>query len=113
MIAALNRIPCCIPFCRRTASQERNPESSQIICGKCWRRISMATRARYRQLARRQRRLLARFEREVVAHEQGRSYMTPERQDQWEMIRQRLFDLMDRNWAQCRREAVERHGGIA
>lgn len=113
MTAVPNRIPCCVPFCRRTAPGHQHPECDQIICGKCWRHISMVTRARYRQLGRRQRRLLTRFEREIVQHERSGRPMPNERQKQWAMIRERLFDLMDRNWAQCRREAIERTGGIA
>lgn len=110
-----DRIPCCVSFCRRTGSAEKLEleAGAQIICGKCWRHISPPTRSRYRQLARRQRRLLAKFEREIAQHERSGRPMADRRQRQWAMVRERLFDLMARNWARCRREATERKGGIA
>ena len=29
-----DRIPCCVPFCRRTAARAKMPDASEIICGK-------------------------------------------------------------------------------
>lgn len=31
------RLHCIAPGCRRTAPADRYPESTEIICGKCWR----------------------------------------------------------------------------
>jgi hypothetical protein len=31
------RIPCEVPFCRRTAPAARYEPETRIICGKCWR----------------------------------------------------------------------------
>ena len=41
------RIPCCIPFCRRTASIERHPDAVEVICGKHWRFASRRGRGLY------------------------------------------------------------------
>jgi len=29
-----DRIPCVVPFCRRTAAREKFPDATEIICGK-------------------------------------------------------------------------------
>ena len=47
------RISCCNPKCKRTASVERHPGSSEIICSKCWKLLPKALTARYRALRRR------------------------------------------------------------
>lgn len=52
-----DRLPCVVPFCRRTAARERYPGASEWICGKHWPQ----TRARLRRLYRR---AVARFKRE-------------------------------------------------
>jgi hypothetical protein len=52
-----DRINCCIPYCRRTARADKHPTSEEIICGKCWRLISPATKARRRELAKRAKRV--------------------------------------------------------
>ena len=28
------RIPCVVPFCRRTAARDKHPDASEIICWK-------------------------------------------------------------------------------
>ena len=42
-----DRIPCCIPFCRRTAPRERHPNATEIICGKHWRTAAKQKRRVY------------------------------------------------------------------
>lgn len=46
------RIPCCVPFCRRTAAQDRLPSATEIICGKHWRASSERKRRVYRRACR-------------------------------------------------------------
>jgi hypothetical protein len=46
-----DRIPCVVPFCRRTAARAKMPDASEIICGKCGRRAPRE-RAFYRALQR-------------------------------------------------------------
>lgn len=31
------RIPCVVPFCRRTASRDKHPDATEIICWKHYR----------------------------------------------------------------------------
>lgn len=40
-----DRIPCCVPFCRRSA--KRDAGVSEIICGKHWRLADQDLRRRY------------------------------------------------------------------
>lgn len=50
------RLACCIPFCGRTFRRDKSgapwTEGSQVMCGKHWRMISKARRARYTKLHR-------------------------------------------------------------
>lgn len=63
-----DRIPCIRPGCRRTAPQEKYPEpGAEIVCGKCWKQLPPAVKARYRALRRRERRLLRLIGRRVAA----------------------------------------------
>lgn len=49
-MAVPDRIPCINPNCRRTASREKYPGATNIICGKCWRAIPDQMRKRWKQL---------------------------------------------------------------
>lgn len=84
------RISCCVPFCRRTASREKFPDCSEIICSKHWRTISTPAKAEYRRLRRIERRSSLRGEAEAE-----------------------LWRQLDANWARCRAEAIETAMGIA
>ncbi|ESW92684.1 hypothetical protein NKL07_22155 [Mesorhizobium sp. C280B] len=44
-----DRIPCVNPRCRRTAAQEKFPDSHEIICGRCFRALPAAFRAEHRR----------------------------------------------------------------
>lgn len=41
-----DRIPCCVPFCRRTVARLRFPDAQEIICGKHYRLASGTLRRR-------------------------------------------------------------------
>jgi hypothetical protein len=56
-MTAPDRVPCCNPACKRTAPREDDPET-EIICGKCWRALPQVLRDRYKQLSRREKKLL-------------------------------------------------------
>jgi len=56
-MTSADRIPCLNPRCRRTAPSARHPDCTEIVCGKCWRLLPKAMRARYAALNRRNRRL--------------------------------------------------------
>lgn len=45
------RIPCCVPFCRRTAKDE-GAEGQEVICGKHWRLADKVLTQQYRKLFR-------------------------------------------------------------
>lgn len=44
-----DRIPCINPRCRRTAAQDKFPDSKEIICGKCFRALPLAFRQEHRR----------------------------------------------------------------
>ena len=80
-----DRIPCCVPFCKRTASKERFPHADEIICGKHWRAVGRRTKWLYRAV----RRKLKRWPNDEHYH-----------------------DISSRNWQVCRREAIEAAAGL-
>lgn len=80
-----DRIPCEVPFCRRTAPAAKFEEGSRIICGKHSRLADTKTRGLYK-LARR--RLKAN-----AADESARRVMCS-------------------TWERMRRQAIERAGGV-
>ena len=96
------RIPCCVPFCRRT----RKPDQyDQWICGVHWRLVPMAIKAEYRRDRRRARRILNR---------------RPEYREYWklkpgspERLRAvAMWGRLSQVWAKCKRVAIERALGI-
>ncbi|MDQ0135724.1 hypothetical protein J2T08_003645 [Neorhizobium galegae] len=80
------RIPCLNPNCRRTAAQEKYPNSSNIICGKCWKAMPAEFRRRWKTLKSRDRRL-GRIHNKTA-------YRRQEREEQWGRIATRF----DRAW---------------
>jgi len=52
MPAASDRIPCCVPFCRRTAARRDFPFAGEILCGKHYRLASKVLRRRRSRLKR-------------------------------------------------------------
>lgn len=49
-----DRIPCIVPFCRRTAPRSKFPDpATRIICGKHWRAVSKRYRRVYTRAMRR------------------------------------------------------------
>ena len=53
-----DRIPCCVPFCRRTASRAKIGDHTEIICGKHYRLASATLRRRLTKIRRRYRYIL-------------------------------------------------------
>ena len=83
-----DRIPCLVPFCRRSAPLERFSLSEEIMCGAHWRLVDRSLRRRDARL----RRLLRRARNEAVED--------------------RVYDLLSRVWSRARRQAIERAAGI-
>ncbi len=80
-----DRIPCLVPFCRRTAARERFPEAEEIICGKHWRMSAWRTRKLYYGVRRKLRR--------------------------WPND-ERLRRLEWRLWERCKRQILQAAGGL-
>lgn len=88
------RIPCCVPFCRRTASRTRFPEAEEIICGKHFRSTSRTLRRRMSKVRRTWKRELARnntFANKAI---------------------ERLWALDHRLWARIKVQAIELAVGL-
>jgi len=99
--AVTDRIPCCVPYCRRTASRAKFPHCSEIICGKHWRLAPAAWRRRRSRLARRYRR---RFGDNPPWHYPAGS---PDRID---AVRLRRLD--NQLWERCKKAAIEAATGL-
>ncbi|MEP9350595.1 hypothetical protein [Xanthobacter sp. KR7-225] len=110
---AEGRIPCAVPFCRRTADASKYEGPTKIICGKCWRLGSAAARRAYRIARRRERLLLARYERECTKAEATGVAIASKRARKWWLIRRHLARAIHDSWERVRIEATERKGGIA
>jgi hypothetical protein len=95
------RIPCCVPFCRRTADAAKFKGCTEIICGKHWRTAPRTWRRRYSRLYRRHRQLCGRGQ--FWDLEPG----TPARKEAV-----RLCQLLGTLWEWCKRAAIERAAGL-
>ncbi|MDI1264989.1 MAG: hypothetical protein PS018_17200 [bacterium] len=58
------RLPCVNPHCGRTAPADEFGDTD-IVCSKCWKLLPQPVRARFRQLRRRERRLLQLIDRRL------------------------------------------------
>lgn len=87
MSSVVERLPCCVPFCRRTTAAVRFDE---WICAKHWSLVSPRSKARKRKIAG----LLRRAERRGLNKPQ-------------------IWTAAGRAWDTCKAEAVERAAGIA
>lgn len=94
---AAPRLACLVPFCRRTFKNGKLgapwPEGSEVICGKHWRMVDKALRARHRKAWR----LVGKIE---TRHGKQRT---------WHFARRLGFRIWDR----IRVQATERAAGIA
>lgn len=98
---AVDRLPCCVPFCRRTAPRSGKFEHcAEIICGKHWR------------LARRSRRLLhQRLMREIDRDPRAFWTMAPGSCER--LRRVKVERLVTRLWSIIKAEAIECAAGIS
>lgn len=101
IIATNTRLPCCVPFCRRTTAGP----FGEWICGKHWASVSRQTKRRRRCVMRLVERSRKRFHRQYA--EQGWRW----KPSQFERVEaaKRLADAL---WQRCKREAIERAAGI-
>lgn len=98
------RLGCCVPYCRRTFKRDG---AREIICGKHWRAVPQAMKARRRQLLRRARKVERLLMRPAIIHRGRVTWIKGGPRDQ---IAQALWD---RCWQQCKAAAIEAAGGIA
>ena len=99
-VTKLNRLPCWVPFCRRTVARTGKFEHcTEIICGKHWRLVRRSRRLTYDRL----RREIDRDPRPFWKMSPG----APER-----LRRIKVDRLVDRMWARAKAEATERAMGI-
>jgi hypothetical protein len=95
------RIPCVVPFWRRTANEAKYPPGTEIICGKHWRMAPATWRRRRSKLER------------IYSRRFGDSPFwefpagTPKR-----IEAVRLDRLINALWERCKTEAIERAAGI-
>lgn len=97
-----DRLPCCVPFCRRTTKAGR---FTDWICAKHWPLVSLETRGAYNLAKRRARRIIAR--RPIYCEYWKLPAGSPER-----LRAVRMWRRIDAAWARCKCEAIERAAGI-
>lgn len=100
-----SRLPCCVPFCRRTIAAEKIAPNTEWICGRHWPLVSRKLKAEYRLAKRRARRILARrpIYREYWKLPPG----SPERLRAVSMWRR-----LEAIWERCKAQAIERAAGL-
>lgn len=91
------RIPCCVPFCRRTA-KDTGERGQEIICAKHWRLANKDLTTRYKKA---QKKLAPRMEADPDT--------LPE--DEVKDIIKEL-GWMQMMWREIKRQAIERAVGI-
>lgn len=97
-----DRVPCCVPFCRRTTARGHFRE---WICPKHWPAVSRRTKARKSANARFIRRELRR---NPLAAEYWK--LPPGSKERVKAVR--MWRLADAIWERCKAEAIERAMGI-
>lgn len=98
------RIACCIPFCSRTASEERF-RGEEIICGKCWKLVSAGIKAERSQLKRRARRVSRILMRRDVLRRNGITTKAAR-------LEEMFFRAFGRNWERAKRSATDNKLGV-
>lgn len=96
------RIPCVVPFCRRTADEAKYPSGTVIICGKHWRLAPASWRRRRSKLERRYSRQFG--DTPFWEFPAG----SPQR-----IEAARLDRLIHVLWTRCKRAAIEAAAGIS
>lgn len=96
-----DRIPCCVPFCRRTAARDRFPNCDEIICGKHWRMAPASWRRRQARLGRMYRRRYG-----------GRGYWEFPGGSSDRLACLKLANMCNAMWNRCKKAAIEAAGGL-
>ena len=104
MITSTNRIACQVLFCKRTGSAEKFA-GEEIICGKCWKNISKATKRERANLRRRHKKIDRLLMRYAILSKHGRA-------DQLYRLNETFKRRNAANWEKCKKEANEVAAGI-
>lgn len=97
----MGRLGCCVPFCRRS----RPGNEGEWICSVHWPMVSRRTKAR--------RRLHHRFvRREIRRNPMVAEYWKMPAGSAERIKAVRMWGLSAVIWERCKREAIERAGGI-
>lgn len=95
------RIPCVVPFCRRTADATKFGADCEIICGKHWRMAPATWRRRKSKLHRMYRQRFG-----------DRGYWEFPAGSPKRIGAVKLDRLCRASWDQCKRAAIEAAAGI-
>lgn len=90
-------IPCCVPFCKRTAA---GGPGEEIICGKHWMMVAKETR-----------RVHSRMRRKAIAFMDKHPFpddLTEEKR----AFGARLIRISYKTWERVKKEAIEAAGGL-
>lgn len=90
------RIPCCVPFCRRTSKADGG--ATEVICAKHYRVTNKTLRRRYRKHQRRYSALV----------EGVTAQLPPDLHD--EAVR--LSDMLESEWSELKRQSIDAAMGI-
>lgn len=98
-----DRLPCCVPFCRRTIRSDAG--YSQWMCGKHWSLAPLSARSEYNALKRQARKIVA----NKPTHREWWKYPggSPDRLEAVGMWRD-----LDAAWQRARDAAIERAAGL-
>lgn len=92
------RIPCCVPFCRRT-SKDDGIDGQEVICGKHYRAANKTLRRRYAKLRRRVEAAMDRSPESCSAQERTNTIQA--------------YCRLEVMWGEIKRQAIEAAVGIA
>jgi hypothetical protein len=100
-----DRLPCCVPYCRRTTAADRIAPNNEWICQIHWRLVPATVKRRKRLADRIWDRANATFLR--LYEEQGCCFHEHQ-------YRRALAarDVRSAAWQRCKRQAIERAAGI-
>lgn len=92
-----DRIPCINPRCRRTAAQDKFPDSKEIICAKCFRALPLAFRQEHRRCWRE----INKWERRIL------KTVDPLKAQRMRVICNRWTDRLNAGWNEMRKTIVQ------
>lgn len=95
----VDRISCCVPFCKRTRHNRDN--TSEWICGEHWRLVPMRLKKRKYWLFRRYKK-----------HFGQNGYWAYSAGSEKRIAAVRLDKLCEIAWLACKSSAIERAGGL-